>query len=571
MRTIKCKIVDISDFDKLKFYLNNWTYAFHRVFKDFAIHGAKYVTDKEYRDKIKEDYGIGSKQFESMIIAIKMRIEQANTIINNLKENYEVRKEKYDKSVEELLDLQKIANPSKKEIKKINDLSISNHKKKKTLEKLSTQIKSREDNVYSIVFGGKGNLRKISYLNNLLKLTKEKSWYDIAVDALMKKQPSRILSKKDIENKITNLKNDLAKLPDIKNKYIKQRNIPYYSVGSVSYKDCNYCFEMDLDRKFVIFKPNGKENIKIEFSSNDKELRLLNNAKDSKQLPITVTLSEDFICFSYNPFELHHKISRVDKKNYINTKSKVDKEVSDIYKKRSKKYYAAVDLNPAAIGFSIIKKVNKDFVVVKAIEYDFSNIKDRKNKKGVIKNEIEKIYQKIFEICDYYNVRYFTVESSLKDLSTKGSIHKNKKINKLLSQVWHKNKQLFLCQKWCDVLGIEFKGVYSAYSSTMGNIKYNFVDPINASLEMNFRRAFGENKEYTLFKNDDLDLVKSFLNQNGVIWNDKLEIKNWYDFHEFMKENKNIKYRRKSYNKSEFYQNSMEYNSKIICRNFNVL
>jgi hypothetical protein len=571
METIKCKIVNISDFDRLKFYLDNWTYAFHRVFKDFATYGAKHVTDKGYRDKIKEKYGIGSKQFESMIIAVKMRIEQANTIIKKLKENYEVRKEKYDESVEELLELQKITNPGKKEIKKINDLSISNHKKKKTLEMLSTQIKSREDNIYNIVFGGKANLRKISYLNNLLNLTKEKSWYDIAVDVLMKKQPSRILNNKDIENKIIFLKNELGKLPEIKNNFKKQRNIPYYCVGSVSANDCNPHFNINFDEKNVIFKPNGKESIKIDFSSNDKDLKLLNIAKENRQLPITITLTDDFIFFSFNSFELYHKISRVNKKDYVNTKSQADKDINDVYSKRSKKYYAAIDLNPLSIGFSIIKKINKEFVVVKALEFSFENIKDKKNKKGVIKNEVEKVYQKIFEICKYYNVRYFTVEKSLKDLSTKGSIHKNKKINKLLAQDWHKDKQLFLCRKWCDILGIEFKEVYSSYSSTMGNIKYNFVDPINASLEMNFRRAFGKVKEHTLFKNNDLDLVKNFLCENDVAWDDKLKIENWYDFHMFMKKNKNIKYRKKSYNESEYYQNSMKYNSKIICRIFNVL
>ena len=85
METIKCKITSISNNEQLNLILKNWTYAFHRVFNDYAKHGDKYISSKEYSNVLVNNFNLTYKEIEHLKIQVKEKIEQCNTRFEQLK------------------------------------------------------------------------------------------------------------------------------------------------------------------------------------------------------------------------------------------------------------------------------------------------------------------------------------------------------------------------------------------------------------------------------------------------------------------------------------------------------
>lgn len=71
METIKCKITSISNNEQLNLILKNWTYAFHRVFNDYAKHGDKYISSKEYSNVLVNNFNLTYKEIEHLKIQVK--------------------------------------------------------------------------------------------------------------------------------------------------------------------------------------------------------------------------------------------------------------------------------------------------------------------------------------------------------------------------------------------------------------------------------------------------------------------------------------------------------------------
>lgn len=256
METIKCKITSISNNEQLNLILKNWTYAFHRVFNDYAKHGDKYISSKEYSNVLVNNFNLTYKEIEHLKIQVKEKIEQCNTRFEQLK----TKRDSLQKNISDKYTFDNIEN-YKKEDKK----AVIYYRDVKKLNRLDKQLSYFEKNPYRIVFGGKLLLQKISYISNLVKIATKEEWRNVAIYELRKNQPNRVLNEKDINNKICALKEELKKLPFLKEEYKRKRVIPYYSVGNSGKnggkENCNIQFSLFLKERYAIFKPNRKTNI----------------------------------------------------------------------------------------------------------------------------------------------------------------------------------------------------------------------------------------------------------------------------------------------------------------------
>ena len=59
--------------------------------------------------------------------------------------------------------------------------------------------------------------------------------------------------------------------------------------------------------------------------------------------------------------------------------------------------------------------------------------------------------------------------------------------NRKTKNVWNLNYQFNLISKHCNILGIQIIEVNPVYSSFVGNLVYDYFDPVNASIEIGRR------------------------------------------------------------------------------------
>lgn len=568
VETIKCKITNISDKETLSSLLKNWTCAFHRVFSDYAKYGKKHISTKEYNSMLSDTFKIKAKEIEHLKSQVTQKIEQCNTRIEQLRDK---RDSLQNSIVKDYLkeDIEKF------KLNKNSRKAVVYYRKLKKLNRINKQVEYFDKNPYGIVFGGKEILQRIGYISNLKKLSSKEEWREFAISELRRNQPNRVLNEKDINQKVSDLKEELKKLPLLKEEYKKKRLIPYYAIGDSGVnggkENCNVIFDLFLKEKCVVFKPNRHTKIKIDFTSNDKDLEVLDKANKNKQLAITVIMDDDYICFSYDTFKLYNVLPKFDKKDSSNCKNKINDEINNIYNKRNQNYVAAIDLNPQEIGLSVIKILSDNtFKVVKAYNFSLKNIKLVKGEKSTSKKykktanllKIEQglICKKIISILNYYNVGYFVMDD-VKKLSAKGDLNRNKQINRLFTQVWHKDRIMYLLSKHCNKYGIKvLDKITNAYTSIIGNINYPFYDSVNASVDLARRGALkikNENKfdynEYCKVDNNDIKNIKVFLTNEMCKSGTQSDVpitehfSTWKEFAEFLKKQDLYKtYRKKS-------------------------
>ena len=159
--------------------------------------------------------------------------------------------------------------------------------------------------------------------------------------------------------------------------------------------------------------------------------------------------------------------------------------------------YFAIDLNPNYIGCSVLEKTKNSFKIIDTFCYDLTalNIKLEKSSDNELvkkqnnkrKFEIASIYKQIFNIMKHYNCAYFVME----DLNFKSNNEEhNKEFNRQTKNIWCKGLQENLISKYCDENGYILRKINPVYTSFIGNLTYNFYDPVNASIEIGRRGIF---------------------------------------------------------------------------------
>jgi hypothetical protein len=472
MQSLKFKIKNCDNLPFIQEKQETYSFAFREGYSKISQLGKAGVVKLA-----KEKYGLNDNEADSLVSSVSSKFNQTKTS----KEKAEGRILVLTNKIEEL---DKNKTKTKKERR-------SAHKLKSKLKIISANLSK------DIVFGGKYNLKKISYLSNF------------------RGQEIELKNGKKI-----NVNESLQKyLTEYKNKRI----LPMFLVGESNQKG-NRFFNFDLKNNKVTYKPNRKTKINIEFYQYKHYASLLCKLQDlikGKHIPITVQLSTEYIIFSFDECivsgycidERARKAECEQAKKLELDKDEEVKLIKTIYKKyynilEEKKLsdklpyrYFAVDLNPNAIGCSVLDRDDtkkEGYKIVTTFSYDLTVLntnppknataEERKRFTNKRKHGITHIWKDIFNALTYYKCGSFAVEEL--SFSLEEEKNKAKEANRQTHNMWHRELTAQLINKYCNTRGIIKEEVSSVYTSTIGNLLHKYVDCINSSIEIGRRAIF---------------------------------------------------------------------------------
>jgi len=341
-----------------------------------------------------------------------------------------------------------------------------------------------------------------------------------------------------------NVEKNKKELISLKKQYKEKRLLPIYLVGSKNDLNSNRYFNFKFDENKIIYKPNVKTKIEICYKTSknyNNLLLILQQIKDMKKLPITVSLTSKYVTisfdeellhgFNFNEKEYFKELKTIDKTNvqkrkdlYIKYKNEQNEKKLD---GKIKNRYLAFDLNPQYIGVSICDKTKEGFNIIRKEYFDLSKLsiklglsnEDKKSIKQTNKRkyEISCLWKHIFNLSKYYNCAYIVME----DLNFKPKVinQESKEFNRKVKNIWMLNYQRNLIKKYCNINGYILIEVNPVYSSFIGNIVYGLVDPVSSSIEI-CRRGMGKydkgNLIIPLLTSTNVDTMKELFLNNSL-------------------------------------------------------
>ena len=290
-------------------------------------------------------------------------------------------------------------------------------------------------------------------------------------------------------------------------KYQEQRIMPYYFIGT-SLRGGNKKFAFNLNNNEIIFKAKIRQHFNLHLIPNKnqvKELNRLQQAIDRRVIAVTVSLKENFIILTYDNEKLagfafdgiayqREKKELKLLKNYKNLSDEQKKELSPEFIALKRNYFeeqksrqlanknpnvvAAIDMNPEHIGLTV--RTPERILFKKC--YDVSKLLKETvgNNTEEIRYNLGNIYKQIFKTLNHYKCAYFFTE----ELEFKHDESMVRRANRKNQKLWCRTFQAQLIGKHCQNLGIIHKEISAAYSSYVGNMLYNFFDPVAASAEL---------------------------------------------------------------------------------------
>lgn len=406
-----------------------FSYAFRKLYSN--------VIDDELIQYVREEFNLNLIEFRSLLSQVETKIKQVRT-----------NKEKIEKRIIELMDdivyLKQKEKLTKKETRKLFKLN----KKLSYLNRILPR---------NITFGGYDLLRRISFLNN---------------------------------DKVKN-HNEIVKLTK---EYHKKRIMPFYLLGEANQKG-NRFFDFNLNENKVIYKPSKGIKIEIDFHKQRNKIAILKQLQemvDKKEISITVSVSDDHICFTFDDQQLYGFAIDVAARRK-QCKGKKKDEIKEIYKEhydmqRDKMLsdklqyrYLAVDTNPNDIGVSILDDVNGEMRIVKTFYFTGLGSSEMSNNKR--KHQISHVWKKIFSIFRYYKCGYLVME----DLNFDNKSLDNKVANRKVKNLWHRELSSQIIEKNSNRYGIINIFVNPVHTSFIGNLLYPYVDAVNASVAIGYR------------------------------------------------------------------------------------
>jgi IS605 OrfB family transposase len=298
-----------------------------------------------------------------------------------------------------------------------------------------------------------------------------------------------------------------------KEQYTECRLLPLNIFGEAA-NNGNRKFKLELFNDKIIYKHSRNKHFDLEIPKLRGSYKELYNLMENPRT-YSVKLTDKHILISFEEV----------------------KEVVNLNENR----YLGIDLNPEHIGISIkeddkilhtklysVKKLTDKIINlgVKSSDPKFKNLNNKLN------HEILEISKDISNLSKQFNCKFIFIE----DLSFKGNTRSNRK-NKNL---WKREIFINNLEKRCSINGQKLYKINPAYSSFIGNLQWDFDDPINASLEIG-RRGFECIIKKTKQFYPELKLKEVLINQ----WKDKINIDNfktWKDLFNFIK-NLGLRYR----------------------------
>ena len=310
-----------------------------------------------------------------------------------------------------------------------------------------------------------------------------------------------------------------------KDEYRKCRLMPV-SIQGEKLRKGNRLFNFDFPNSKIYYKPSKGKKIEIEFNEfrgkQKQELIALQSLIDSKEATVSIRFNNEYAWISYDESLLENQK----------------------YKMLDKKRVLGIDLNPNAIGISIIEFNCKN--KFKVIHKEVIDVYELNKKTG--KSSVESIYannkrkHELIEICHHIDslVNYWKCSKlTIEDLNTKSSDKKKgKEFNRLCNNVWHKNLITAKLKMLASMHGYQLVEVNPAYSSFIGNMLYGSKDTpdmVASSIEIARRgyRKFLKGWFYPWFNTEVIDEQ----------WKQTLDgVKSWIGFYQKLNKLK-LKYR----------------------------
>jgi len=490
MKSIKLNIKNLSDSVYVLNKQKQYSYAFRKLWNNYNE-----INNKEYFKYLQKRFSLTDIEVRSLISEVKTKFEQ--TLTNKSKTEIEI------------INIENKIKDLKSEIRE-NKTKFSNKDLTRKLFKFNIKLRNLNKSLSNdIVFGGRKLLSEITHLSND-KTNNEKI----------------ILNKKE--------------------EYQHKRLLMAYFIGEAN-QNGNRFFDFDFKNKIIIYKPNRKIKIRIEISdynSYKKELLLLQEMIGDKSIAVTVQLSAEYVTIIFDDkklygYALDEKTRRIEinkiKSEHIDKekiKILIKRVYSKFYKSLEEKQlhnkldyrYLSFDTNPDHIGISILDKINNngDFKIVKTFDFDLSdnnkslskqlNKEQRNHLNNKRRHGITHVWKSIFELFTYYRCGYLVME----ELNLKNKDLNNKTANRKINNVWYRELSNQLIDKYCNKLGIIKIEINPVYSSFIGNLNYDFIDPINAAIEIGRRgiNKYIKNKFYPPIDVDHIISTMSKLNSN---------------------------------------------------------
>ena len=298
-----------------------------------------------------------------------------------------------------------------------------------------------------------------------------------------------------------------------KDKYKENRLLPLNIFGE-SANNGNRKFKLDSFNNIIVYKHSRQKHFELIIPKLRGLYKELYNLQENIRT-YSVKLTDKHILISFE--EIKESI-KLDENRYI-----------------------GIDLNPEYIGVSVKEDDNILYTKLysvkkltdKIINLKVSNsVPKFKNLNNKLNHEILEISKDISQLSKQFNCKNIFIE----DLSFKGNTFSNRK-NKNL---WKRNIFINNLEKRCSINGQKLFRVNPAYSSFIGNLQYNFDDPVNASLEIGRRGYECIIKKSKKFY-PEIKLKEELRSQ----WKDKLNLdifKSWKELFGFLK-NLELRYR----------------------------
>ena len=249
------------------------------------------------------------------------------------------------------------------------------------------------------------------------------------------------------------------------------------SQGEMQYLG-NRLFKLDITNqqiKFVInHRKRNKQNQQfilhlphLRKSYRQQLLQLEELCKTGTQ-SFTVKLTTTHICISFEP---------------------IKQEIQNLIDSR----YIGIDLNPVRIGMSVVY----DDEVVEVKQYETSCIIDEFRHKKLASSSYEaKYYQnklvhetyeiakKIAAIAAHHKCKYVFIEQLQFQQQVSSKHAGERRFNRYTKNLWKKTSFIQNLSKRLKQMGIKLLEVGAAYTSVIGNFKYEYSDACNASIEI---------------------------------------------------------------------------------------
>ena len=256
-----------------------------------------------------------------------------------------------------------------------------------------------------------------------------------------------------------------------KEEYQKNRVMPLCSIGEKRTK-ANRLFRISDCLGTITFQPNKRTKIQLTLTGVGKnrlpELVKLHAAQVQCSHPITYKLCQEYVYISFDPKLLMEECSHF--KPVANRILSIDKNPNYIG-------YTVIDWHdPSDLRFTIIERGVITLKTLNDQDFALKSSSDDPKKTHITnkrRHEIFEISKWLVDLAKHYQCEIFAIEQLV--MPSKDN-KKGRNYNRLINNMWNRDRLVSNLKTRCDVAGIRFLEMYPQYSSFFGNILYRSLE-----------------------------------------------------------------------------------------------